>query len=381
MTPYRRQSTLPPPQHTQPVYFYKIIALTFLCLTVILLGLVVFMSSKRAIITIETKMSPVDVTSVVTVGNEDDLVSATVTSTILRVQKTFAPTGNKEEPGIATGVVTLHNETDADQPLVATTRLLSKDGVLFRLKDRVLVPARGTVLADVYADVSGASGNIAAQDRFTIPGLNEQKQPVIYASSNDAMTGGIKTIGILSPDDIEKAKKTISEFFLNAAKEQFVSLTDTTTVYMISDESFEVTGEVGTEVDGFSVTGLATVVIVNYDDVSLVSFAQDKLLSRAVDNTEIIHPQEELPVVTLSSYDAYNHTADLSVVYGGQAVLNPDSEKLEKSVFFGQTKDEVRRYLLTLDHVHGVEVKLSPAWIRSVPYVDDHVKVIVKKIQ
>ncbi|NCO04823.1 MAG: hypothetical protein GW939_01590 [Candidatus Magasanikbacteria bacterium] len=383
MTPYRRQTSLPPqPPHAQPVYFYKIIALTFLCLTIVLLGLVIFMSSKRAVITIETKMSPIDITRSVTVGAQDSAVVAVVSSTRVSLSETFAPTGSKEEPGVAIGVVTLHNDTALDQPLIATTRLLTTDNVLFRLKDRVTVPANGTVETAVYADVEGATGNVGSQKLFTIPGLTEAKQKVIYASSDSDMTGGVKTIGVLSQHDVDKAKTALAEKFLAKGKTAFaVAADDASAVFVVSDEEVTTDAEIGVEVDGFVVSGMATVAMVNYDEESLLSWAQDKLFSRAVDNSEIIQPQEGLPTVTLSSFDAQRGTAELSVVYGGQAALNPDSDKLDKSLFFGQTKDEVRRYLLTLDHVHGVDVKLSPAWIRSVPSVSDHVRVIVKKVQ
>jgi len=42
----------------------------------------------------------------------------------------FKPTEVKEEQSIAAGVVTLHNESSASQPLVATTRLLTSEGVI-----------------------------------------------------------------------------------------------------------------------------------------------------------------------------------------------------------------------------------------------------------
>ena len=62
-------------------------------------------------------------------------------------------------------------------------------------------------------------------------------------------------------------------------------------------------------------------------------------------------------------------------------LLNPESKQLDKSMFFGKTKDEVRRYLLKLDHVRSVDIKFSPGWIRTVPYVNEHVEVMVKEVQ
>lgn len=89
----------------------------------------------------------------------------------------------------ATGKVTLTNETDITQTFVATTRLLSADGVLFRLKDATTVPTKGQTEAEVYADVAGVEGEIAPT-KFTIPGLSADLQTVIYAESTEKMSGG-----------------------------------------------------------------------------------------------------------------------------------------------------------------------------------------------
>ena len=156
MTPRRKETNFAP---NQPVRFYKFIALTFLIITVVLFCVIIFMSSKEATITVTTKSDPIDVSKYVVVGPGGEW-DGVVTTTLINETKAFSPTGTKEEPGIAKGRVTLVNETGYDQPLVATTRLLTPDGILFRLKDRVLVPAGGEIKAEVYADAEGASGNI-----------------------------------------------------------------------------------------------------------------------------------------------------------------------------------------------------------------------------
>lgn len=106
--------------------------------------------------------------------------------------------------GIATGSVTLTNTGARDQALVANTRLLSADGVLFRLDDAVTVSASGTIETTVHADVAGASGNIAPT-HFTIPGLPEDQQTIVYADSAAPMTGGIQPAGTVTREDLDAA--------------------------------------------------------------------------------------------------------------------------------------------------------------------------------
>ena len=82
--------------------------------------------------------------------------------------------------------------------------------------------------------------------------------------------------------------------------------------------------------------------------------------------------------MNLESYEASSTIAIVNVSASGLVSLNPESGQFAKSLFFGKNKEEVRRYLLSLDHVQGVEVKFTPAWMRSVPPVPEHVSVVVK---
>ncbi len=374
MTP-RRQETRPP---EQPVRVYKIIALTFLFITVALLGVIVFMSSKRATIVISAAATPVDVTAAVMVGKDKD-VSGEVKSTVVKAAKTFSVTGAREEPGVAAGMVTVKNDSDADQTLIATTRLLSADNILFRLKKRVNVPAKGSVAAEVYADLPGAGGDIAPT-RFTIPGLPTAKQKLIYAESDKPISGGVKKIGVVSGEDISGAEKILSAELMQKGEAELKSGRTDASAFTVTQPVFEKEVEVGQEVaDGFSLSGTATVVGVFYDSTVVKKFADAELRKRLIDDTEKIDSGREEPTVTILEADPVAGNANLQVFHQGTATLNPESKQLEKNIFFGKSKDEVRRYVLKLDHVRGVDVTFRPVWMRSVPYIPDHVSVVIKE--
>ena len=374
----RHQTT---PGINQPVRFYKLVALSFLFLTLALLSVIVFMSSKRAAIVITTKESPVDVESTISV-NEGGNVGATMATTTVRLSRGFSPTGTKKEPGTAEGLVTLHNETNSAQPLVATTRLLTSDNVLFRLKDRVTVPANGTAVAAVHADEKGESGNVGPQDRFTIPGLREEKQKVIYASSDAAMTGGVKTVGVLSQTDIEKAEdqllgelEKLGEDALQKKHPNKVG------VFKVVDSSVKTEAPIGEEVSEFSLEGRATVVGVFYDVDKVQEYARGQLLKRVVDDVTVLRGGEGDASVQIKEFNLGSGNAVLSVYHSAVERLNADSKQLDKMLFFGKTKEEVRRHILTLDHVYSVDVKFKPLWVRTVPFVPEHVQIIVKTVE
>ena len=382
MSPRHQETSLP---IQQPVRFYKTVAISFLCLTLILLGVIGFMSSKRATITITTKEDPIDAQTTVTIGSTDPTasVSGVVTSTLVSVQMPFSPTGSTTSTGVSTGTVTLHNDSDAAQPLVATTRLQTPDGILFRLKDKVTVPANGTVSAAVYADKIGDSGNVGPITRFIIPGLNETRQKQVYGSSDQAMAGGIVTIGVLSADDIEKAKKEVISALEKKGQEQLKALyPDKPLVYsLVSQDITGIPTDIGKEVASFHLTGTATLVGVFYNADQVKAAGEDAMKKHVVDDIGILHTTATEPTVVLGEYHADKGTAEIIISYTGIVTLNPESKQLQKMVFFGKTKEEVRRDLLSLDHVYGVDVTFTPMWVTTVPYVPDHVDVVVKQVQ
>lgn len=377
MTPRRKQTNF---VDNQPVRFYKIIALTFLVLTVVLFAVIVFMSSKQATITVITKPEIAEATKFVSVG-EDAENSGIVISQDIELNKKYNPTGTREELDVATGFVTLHNETEYNQPLVATTRLLTPDGILFRLENRVSVPAGGTAEAEVYADKEGKSGNIGPVEKFTIPGLREETQKVIYASSDSVMTGGVKVLGVLSTDDLKKAETDMLATLEKKARTELEKLhPDMDMAYALVESSAETEAKIGEEVAGFELIGKAVVVGVFYNDEDLSDEAQELLNKRKVTEAEDVEDDCDYSV-TLDNYDLEEGGAVLKLFVSGEVRLNPESAQVDKMIFYGKTKDEIRRYLLSLDHVHGVEIKFKPAWMHTVPHVAEHVQVIVKDVE
>jgi len=135
---------------------------------------------------------------------EADIGARAVVANVVRTHE-ITPAEAVLVDGIASGIVTLVNDSTTDQALVATTRLLSENGVLFRLRTNVTVPAQGSAQAEAYADVAGATGDIAPTT-FTIPGLPVARQQEVYARSDAPMSGGVSMAGVLTDGDIEAAK-------------------------------------------------------------------------------------------------------------------------------------------------------------------------------
>lgn len=378
MTPRRRETNM---AEVQPVRFYKYIALSFLLLTVALLGVIVFMSAKRAVITITTRQQPLEVRTAVVIGQEEGQLTGTVEVASVFLQKTFQPKEGREEPAVAIGKVILYNKADYNQPLVATTRLLTPEGILFRLKDRVVVPALGNIEAEVYADQAGKESEIGPSS-FIIPGLSEDKQKLIYAISEKSMTGGWRRVGILGESDWQNANDEFKTELEKIGKEKLSKLhPDLLAVYKLNNLQVTSDKQVGDETGGFTLTGSAEIVGVFYQNDEVKSLADSELRKRLASDNEILSVNDEAMSLVLNSYDASSTIAQAEVVASGLVSLNPESKQLAKTMFFGKNKEEIRRYLLSLDHVQGVEIKFSPAWMLTVPPVADHVSVVVKSVE
>ncbi len=367
-----------------PVGFYRTIAVTFLIVTLVLLGVIIFFTSKKATIVVVAKTDNKNVNLDVNVAQQKtdaSSITGVVTTTEFKWTQKYFPTGNKTTDGLAGGTVTLYNETGAAQPLVKTTRLLTLSGVLFRLSDRVVVPAKGQITATVYADQPGASGNIGPS-KFTIPGLNADKQKVVYADSAKEMTGGVRTVGILTDGDLKAAESDYVEKVKQAVNNSLGKMGsfDQKLVF-VPEHNVSADRKAGEEVTEFNLAGTNTVVVVYYNSDELKSVLAKEISSRIDASTEKVLSVSKEPQVTLGSYDLAKQQARLSVYQDVLVTLDANADKLAAANFFGKTKDEIERYVFGLGHVVGVDVKFSPSWMRTAPAVSDRVQVIIKNVQ
>lgn len=373
-------------QFSEPsVNFYRTIALSFLVLTVVLLAVVVFITSKKATITILAKEDTRSVNLTVAVNsssagkNSSGSINGSVSSEMVNFSQKYFPTGSKIIEGLAGGEVVLYNKTSESQVLVKTTRLLTDKGILFRLSDKVTVPANGEVVAVVYADKAGAESNIDPS-KFTIPGLATDKQKVVYAQSLKTMDSGVRKVGILTDDDLKAAGKDFEQklkdqYSSSTLDENIRKVVSVLNVNPMSDK------KIGEEVDGFTLSGTSTVVVVTYDKKSLDEVISNAVSSKIDNSLEKILTITNEPKVSVSAYDATSKSVQLAVSQDVMVTLDANAEKLSPQYFMDKSKNDIERYVFELNHVAGVEVNFSPSWIGKAPTVPDKIKVVVKNVK
>lgn len=195
---------------------------------IVAVAVAAYLFIPRAEITIyprhETKEINIEITGEEGRGSADNSLKA-IPARIAEKEKeitlSYPATGNSSLSGQkAHGKATIFNEySSSSQTLVATTRLLSQEGKLFRLVKGVTVPGTsvkegktepGKVEAEVIADEAGEEYNIGSS-RFSIPGFSGgPKYEKFYALSENPMASGSsngeKTLNV-SQQDIDEAKK------------------------------------------------------------------------------------------------------------------------------------------------------------------------------
>lgn len=364
--------------------FYKIIALSFLVITVGLLGLVVFITARKAEIVVYAKEDVKNVQVAVKIGaaRERRGVTGSVTTTRFAYAATFFPTGTKTIVGRATGEVVIYNTTATAQPLVKTTRLLSPAGALFRLAAGTVVPAGGSVSASVHADQAGALGDIAPT-RFTIPGLAPDKQKVIYAESASPMQGGVRTSGVLAAEDIKAAAGSYQAKMLAAFRESVSStLGNTPFIVGVLKAAPPPSLPAGVEVTELRIAGDNELVMATYNSAELADLLGRELWRASYSAAgQKIMGATAAPTLTFVVYDPEQESVEASAAQTVTVTLDSNADALSAHNFFGKRREEIERYLLGLDHVSSVMVKFSPSWMRTAPMSPERIRVVIKQVQ
>lgn len=365
------------------VRFYRTIALSFLVVTIILLATIIFVTSKKATLIITAKEDVKSANLNVDLGSDKTTgaVRGMVTSTKFAWTENFYPTTYKSESGIAVGSVIIYNKSNLEQTLVKTTRLLTPDNILFRLNERVLVPANGQVVAAVYADASGEKSEIGPS-QFTIPGLSADRQKFVYAESKEAMKGGVKKVGVLSEADLQSARTIYNEHLKQSFIKQLPSYLDGyDPIVAVMSQEVSASNEVGASVSDFSLSGVNTLVVAWYQREDLKEIITKEIDTKVDLSLEKVLAISGEPLVALSSYNLAKGTAQLSVSQEAKVTLAADAEKVSPGQFLGQSKEEIERYVLGLEHVSAVDVSFSPGWARKSPTAVDRIKVVIKSVK
>lgn len=366
-------------------HFYRTIAVSFLALAVVLAISVFFFTGGRAKIDLILKARTIKVDQLVTVFSEVNTanqIAGWVGEATVKGERVFNVSSGKEALAVAIGKVTLYNKSSANQSLVATTRLQTKEGVLCRLTHSVLVPAGGQVAAEMYADKPGPEFELPPSG-FIIPGLPEAKQKLVYAESQIKMTGGTKKISALTEDDIKSANEELTASLSLQGQEELkkqVGATSTFTgkLFTVNIVNVKADKKVGEETMDFKVSGEVKVSGVFYDPAE-VNRILIKGLQAALGEDEALVGDPLAPVVQISKVTPASGVAELRLTQEAFALVDYAVDLLDKSKILGKKVDEARSYLSALPWVEKIDISVTPSWVKKIPKEMDKVEIKIKE--
>lgn len=393
----KKLKTVPHP--VKPQTNNKKIVFTFLAAVLLSLGFIVFILVSQAKIKIVPGKKDFSVNIPVVISDritKPDEVYGMIPGELIQVEKivskTFAASGDKEVFQKAEGEIAIYNNFSvASQPLVATTRFQTPEGLVFRILKAVTVPGKikvgnefkpGEVKVKVLADRAGEEYNIEPAE-FKIPGfLGSPKYKGFYAKSFSSFSGGfVGRSSFVTKEDLKKAEDGVRQEAINDVKNELALLKD----FKILEEALEIETEkmpdsvnaplsganVGDLVKEFKVSLKAKARVLAFKESDVID-----LISQYVSNSQNVKIIRNGLSISYNEPKLNKEKMELSLklTSWGKTAENIDKEKIITEIL-GKKVPEIKRYLGNLKEIESAQVFLSPFWVKTIPKNRDKVKV------
>lgn len=368
---------------------YGRIAFSFVALTLILVAAVLYfglISLTIVIIPAQEKIADSSTVEIISRTSGSNLAPEQIYGVVKQVSveqsKEFSSSGKEVLGEEAVGKITIINNYVKNQPLIATTRLLSSDNNLFRLKNTVNVPAGGRVQVEVYADTA-KPGMAVGPGKFTLPGLWAGLQDKIYAQSQESIKYSQKVKYTIQQSDIDKAVNQLKNDLLANAKNQVgQAYKDYAQALFAVDNnsvSREVNGKVGEAKEKFSVKMKILVTVVAFNDDEIYNQVKAKLAAALADDKEVSKFSKQDMSYALENFNVTQGAATVKVDSTAQAALKESAKIIKKNNLAGLSYEQLRVYLNSLPEVAGYQIKFFPSFVRKAPNLVDRIEIEIKR--
>ncbi len=374
---------------SRPTGIYRKIAISFIVLTILFIAAILYLSVAKVSIVIVPSQEKLNDNLTVSVydqakasqASDQDIIGVVKQVDVL-LNKTYPVSGKEVLGAEVTGKVAIINNYIKNQPLVATTRLLTADNKLFRVKTTVNVPAGGQIEVEVYADEAKPEMAIGPTN-FTIPGLWAGLQDKIYGQSKTAMTYTEKVKQTITQNDIDLAVKDLKENLVSQAKDQIgATFKDyDQVIYQIDNNSVsqQFDSKVGEEKDSFNAQMKTKVTVVAFKGDKVYELARQKLTSVLPDDQSLIEFNKEDLTYSLNNINLPQSLATVNVAVSGKMSLKDNASIVDRNKLVGLTAEQLKQYLNKLPEIAGYEIKFSPSFINKVPSLVDRISIEIKK--
>lgn len=360
-----------------PLNIYRKIALSFIIIVAVLIGVIFYFTMSFAYITVTPKAQEINtdfnfiiVEDQLAVRPDDGILAGKVIDQTIEAEKVFPATGTTVLAGDITGKVKIFNNQSKSQVLIATTRLLTADNILFRIKDRVEIPARGSIDAIAYPD-DPAKPLVKSGTKFTIPGLSQSLQELVYAQAIEDFVATGQPIKIVSKEDLDKALTS----YIDELAQQTVAGVDPTAAKVLNKEvvSQEFSNKEGDKVSEFKLKLKVRVTGVTFNQQDVIDYAKKILTQQVTADQQLVGDNSDKLIFEIEKVDLANHLAQLKSNIKGTVVVSADSQIFNREKIKSMNEDEVKAYLGTFSEIETAEVKFFPSWLKKMPFFSDHI--------
>jgi|GEM_PF-1001444 len=368
---------------------YKKIAYSFAVLTLALIAFASYFFLVKLKIVILPNQERIS-NSLIFDVNDSDLAIAPSEGSIAGIVKkisveetrSYPATGVKVIGEGVVGTVAIVNKYDKNQTLVATTRLLTADGTLFRLKETVFVPAGGQLEAKIYADKPNRDMAINPA-KMTFPGLWAGLQDKIYAESKEVIKFQEEMEKNVAQTDIDNGltylKKALVEKVKIETGEKYGDYDQV--LYKIDDNAIEsaADAQAGDKKDSFSITMKTAVYVIAFKDEPIFRLAKNKMATAIPDGKELSEFNRESIIYNLNSVEADRGTASVNANFEGKMILKNDASIVDRQMLVGLDRDQLSAILNAIPEISGYELQFTPSFVDLAPKLVDKITVEVRR--
>ena len=359
--------------------YSKIVGL-FLLLTIAAIFVIVHFALAKVTIKIYSQVSQQDYNGLVEMLPEHSLEisSDKVLGRLINKELELTATVPSQETALqsdkAGGYVTIINNYSKNQALVANTRLLTDDNKLYRIQEKINVPAGGQVEVWAEADQPGEQFVIGATS-MTIPGLWEGLQDKIYAETQGMALTSLPTFTV-TEESLAQAQEQLTT---DAINQSLATINDLLSKNLQIDaqrlfldyQTIE-SSTIGDRSPTTTLTQKITVSGLVFSEEDLLTIAKEKFTNELSGNQKIL---EFLPDnFTYQIIEIYpdREQAVLEVNLSANTSSNEHLFELDKNQLVGLTANEVNDYLGQFK-IDRAEIDFFPFWVKKVPKFKDHI--------
>jgi hypothetical protein len=315
--------------------------------------------------------------------------------------------------------VTLFNETNKPKFLVPS-RLSTPDGLIYRFKNEVTIPAKkgdkaGEKVVEIFADEYdekgnpiGYRGNIIAGTELFFPAFRENLRELYYAKANKGplIGGSTLTHYVVTPEDEGKSANFLEEVLQGQAiinlkkenearsrreKKQFVLL-ENKDLFVSNFTDFKFPKElIGQESETFAVSGKLELSGIVFDQEIVKKALLKKLNAVLDDRQQLIELDEKSVTYNLLDKENFAEKRYVKVSVKAIGVKSIDftvntKDSLEwindlKKQIAGKTREEARSILINIPEIEQVlNIDIAPFWSNKIPKIFNRIKFEVNKM-